>query len=202
MRAFRVCRSVGGFHREFSGHAHPVHCHFGFHHYWCCVCRDRGLCVGASVPGNAACAEHPAWLARGASQAESLSEVADVGFRCFHDLPGGADWNIDHVAVGTRGIFLIETKARRRHVTRIGQPDHVVIYDGETLQFPSDRVDTKAVGQASRNTKWLSGYLEKKTGEPVEVNPVLVLPGWYVETKGNYLVKAMNATYIVKYLRG
>jgi len=63
-------------------------------------------------------------------------------------------------------------------------------------------VDTKAVGQASRNTKWLSGYLEKKTGEPVEVNPVLVLPGWYVETKGNYLVKAMNATYIVKYLRG
>ena len=44
--------------------------------------------------------------------AEVLHEVADSGFRAFHDLPGGEDWNIDHVAAGTRGVFLIETKAR------------------------------------------------------------------------------------------
>ena len=30
--------------------------------------------------------------------AEVLHEVADCGFRAFHDLPGDGDWNIDHVA--------------------------------------------------------------------------------------------------------
>jgi hypothetical protein len=27
------------------------------------------------------------------------------------------------------------------------------------------------------------------------------IPGWYVETKGNYPVKVMNAVYLTKYLR-
>jgi hypothetical protein len=34
------------------------------------------------------------------------------------------------------------------------------------------------------------------------VQPVIVVPGWYVKTKGNYPVKAMNATYLVGYLKG
>jgi hypothetical protein len=41
--------------------------------------------------------------------AEVLHEAGDCGFRAFHDFPGGKggkDWNIDHVAVGTRGVFL------------------------------------------------------------------------------------------------
>lgn len=46
--------------------------------------------------------------------AEALHEAADAGYRIFHDIPAGENWNIDHVAVGTRGVFLIETKARRR----------------------------------------------------------------------------------------
>ena len=60
--------------------------------------------------------------------AEALNEVADCGFRAFHDLPGGDDWNIDHVAVGTRGVFLLETKARRRRASRNRQPAHEVSY--------------------------------------------------------------------------
>jgi hypothetical protein len=34
--------------------------------------------------------------------AEVLHEVADSGFRAFHDLPGDGDWNIDHVCVLSR----------------------------------------------------------------------------------------------------
>ena len=34
------------------------------------------------------------------------------------------------------------------------------------------------------------------------VQPVIVVPGWYVESKGNYPVKAMNAKYLVGYLKG
>jgi hypothetical protein len=133
--------------------------------------------------------------------AESLHETADCGFRIFHDLPGGENWNIDHVAVGTRGVFLIETKARRRRPSRDGQPAHVVAYDGKVLQFPAG-TDAKPVPQAERNARWLAEFLTKRTAEPVTVEPVLALPGWFVETKGNFPVKAMNATYLAKYLRG
>lgn len=132
--------------------------------------------------------------------AEALNEAADCGFRAFHDLPGGENWNIDHVAVCARGVFLIETKARRRYATRGEQPDHKVIYDGETLEFPAG-TDRKSISQAHRNAKWLADFLTKKTGEPVSVSPVLVLPGWYIESKGNFRVKVMNAAYLAKFLR-
>jgi hypothetical protein len=31
---------------------------------------------------------------------------------------------------------------------------------------------------------------------------VIVVPGWYVESMGNYPVKAMNAKYLVNFLTG
>ncbi len=133
--------------------------------------------------------------------AEALSEAADSGFRAFHDLPAEGNWNIDHVAIGTRGVFLIETKARRRRASRNGQPEHEVIFDGEFLQFPFGK-DAKPIEQAKRNAKWLSNYLGKKTGEPVRVEPLVVLPGWFVKfsEKGNFSVKAMNANYLPGFL--
>jgi membrane protein implicated in regulation of membrane protease activity len=132
--------------------------------------------------------------------AEALNEAS--GFRAFHDMPGGNDWNIDHVAVGTRGVFLIETKARRRRGSRNGQAAHEVVYNGEALQFPTYR-DAKPIEQAKRNAKWLSNYLTKKTGEPVQVAPLIVLPGWFVKIseKGNFPVWAMNATFLPGHLQ-
>jgi hypothetical protein len=132
--------------------------------------------------------------------AEALNEAN--GFRSFHDMPGGDDWNIDHVAVGTRGVFLIETKARRRRSSRNGQQSHEVIYDGEALQFPFYR-DAEPIEQAKRNAKWLSNYLTKKTGEPVQVMPLVVLPGWFVKIseKGNFPVWVMNATFLPGHLQ-
>jgi hypothetical protein len=134
--------------------------------------------------------------------AEVIYELGDWGFRAFHDFPGGKDWNIDHVAVGPRGVFLIETKARRRRKSRNGQAEHVIVYDGDTLRFPYC-IDRKAVPQAQQNAKWLSNYLTKKTGEPVDVKPIVVLPGWFIDPDKNkdFPVKAMNATYLAGHLR-
>jgi len=44
----------------------------------------------------------------------------------------------------------------------------------------------------------LSNFLRKKTGEPVEVFLLVVLPGWYVKNseKGNFRVNVMNANYL------
>jgi hypothetical protein len=135
--------------------------------------------------------------------AESLGEAADSGFRAFHDLPGSDNWNIDHVAVGTRGVFLIETKTRRRRTGRNRQPAHEVVFNGDSLLFPAGK-DTKSLKQAQRNAAWLSNYLAKKTGDPVRVEPLVVLPGWFVRTseKGDFPVKAMNANYLVRFLSG
>jgi hypothetical protein len=55
--------------------------------------------------------------------AEALNEAADSGFRAFHDLQTDKVGNLDHVAAGMRGIFLIETKspAQARRQKRAGR---------------------------------------------------------------------------------
>lgn len=134
--------------------------------------------------------------------AEALNEAAELGFRAFHDLQTGKVWNIDHVAVGTRGVFLIETKARRKRGASNGLAAHEVNYDGEFLEFPRCKT-SEPIEQAKQNAKWLSNYLRNKTGEPVEVFPLVVLPGWFVKMpiKGNFRVSAMNGNYLSGFLR-
>ncbi len=46
---------------------------------------------------------------------EALNDPAILaaGYRIYHDVPGAEGWNIDHVVVGSSGVYVIETKARR-----------------------------------------------------------------------------------------
>ena len=139
--------------------------------------------------------------------AEVLHELGEAGYRAFHDLQPESTWdtwNIDHILVGARGVFLIETKARRRRPpNREGhgeQAKHVVIYDGRGLTFPCG-TDTSAIPQAQENADWLTDFLSKRIGEVVQVEPLVVIPGWYVEAKGNFPVKVMNTNYARSYLR-
>jgi hypothetical protein len=73
---------------------------------------------------------------------------------------------------------------------------------GEALQFPAYR-DAKPIEQAKRNAQWLANFLTKKTGEPVQVAPLVVLPGWFVKIseKGNFPVWAMNGTFLPGHLQ-
>lgn len=131
--------------------------------------------------------------------AEALHIACDAGFRVFHDLQAGPNWNIDHVVVGTKGVFMIETKARRRRHPISGRREDEVVFDGESLIFPFGR-NTKAAPQAEKNRNWLSDYLSKMTAEAVPVEAVIALPGWTVTGQG-FLIKAMNCDSLVKYLR-
>ena len=131
--------------------------------------------------------------------AEALHEASDAGLRVFHDIQAGDDWNIDHVAVGTKGVFLLETKARSRMASKGNEQSHHVKFDGAKLEFPCG-TDEYAVARARRNAGWLSHYLMKKTGQSILVDTIVVLPGWWVEGNGES-VKAMNCKYLTKYLR-
>lgn len=134
--------------------------------------------------------------------AEKLAEVADCGYRAYHDIPGDGLWNIDHVVVGPQGVFVIETKTRRKPVEkRPNQAHYKAVLDGEVLRFPNGD-DRKAVTQVVANARWLSDYLRKKTGDAVFVEPLIAVPGWWVEGSGREsTTKAMNASYLAGYLR-
>ncbi len=117
--------------------------------------------------------------------AERLQAATLGGWRIFHDVPfvnNGAAFNIDHVAIGFGGVFVIETKTRRKGNARPGFKDHVVFFDGRDLVWPWGE-DNHGLEQAERNAVWLTSWIKGEIGEKVNVAPMLALPGWWVERK-------------------
>lgn len=117
--------------------------------------------------------------------AEHLEPLKQQGWRIFHDVPcqnNGAKFNIDHVAVGPQGVFVVETKTRRKGGARPGFDDHKVYFDGRHLVWPWGE-DNHGLEQAERNAVWLADTLKAEIGERVHVTPMLALPGWWVEMK-------------------
>jgi hypothetical protein len=117
--------------------------------------------------------------------AEHLEPLKARGWRIFHDVPastGGRRFNLDHVAVGPAGVFVIETKTRRKGGARPGFDDHKVYFDGRSLVWPWGE-DNHGLEQAERNATWLAAALKHEIGESIPVTPILTLPGWWVEMK-------------------
>jgi hypothetical protein len=137
--------------------------------------------------------------------AELLDPLREQGWRIFHDLPCEADgkkFNIDHVAVGLGGVFVIETKTRRKGAARPGRKDNVVIFDGRVLDWPWGE-DDHGLEQAERNAVWLADTLKAETGERVHVAPILTLPGWWLEirpAKNPRLCRVANPKWLQKWL--
>lgn len=134
--------------------------------------------------------------------AEKLAdrELAAAGYAAFHDVPGDGKWNIDHVVVGPGGVFVLETKARARRKATRPQEEQEVFFDGRVLEFPWCE-DRDAAEQVERNAQWMRKFLAGFGPKDLLVQPVIVVPGWYVRPRGNYEVKVMNAKYLVGYLR-
>ncbi len=110
---------------------------------------------------------------------QELNSMVRDGYWVFHDVPA-ENYNIDHVLVGAAGVFAIETKGRSKLEQKAGKANHRVVYDGNKLDFPGWS-ETKPLEQASRQAKSLQTWLSSAVGEDVQVKPVLVLPGWFVE---------------------
>ncbi len=126
------------------------------------------------------------WKARADAQAGLSGELASaqelnrlLAKDCvvFHDVPGSRG-NLDHVVVAPSAVFVVETKWRSKRGN--GKASAEVLYDGETLQFPSGFKDRAPLEQASACARELAKDLLGKTGEPVRVIPVVSLPGWFV----------------------
>ena len=108
-----------------------------------------------------------------------LNQLLRDGYYVYHDFPAD-NFNIDHIVVGPAGVYAVETKARRKPSTGKGQSDAKVIYDGQKLHFP-DWTETKPLEQVRWQAQWLSKWLSSAVGDSIYVQPVIALPGWYVD---------------------
>ncbi len=122
---------------------------------------------------------------------EELNQLLASGFKVFHDVPFEG-FNIDHVLVGTPGVYAVETKTRRKPADIKGQEKATVTFDGETLLYPKGHRDRRALEQARRNARTLAEWLTKATGERVLASAILTLPGWWVDRKTVGDVNVLN----------
>jgi hypothetical protein len=114
--------------------------------------------------------------------AEWLDPLKAQGWFIFHDIPcAGATgkFNLDHVAVGPGGVWVVETKTRRKGRARAGYKEHEVVFDGVQIIWPWWE-ETESLKQAADNACWLRQWLEKLTGKAFDVAAVLTLPGYCV----------------------
>lgn len=107
--------------------------------------------------------------------AQELNRLMALGCTVIHDVPGER-FNIDHVVIGPRAVYAIETKSVRKP-----RDNHKVVYDGDRLHFP-DFSDNKRLEQTRRQAEWLAKHLRQVLGRPVPVVPALALPGWWIES--------------------
>ena len=108
-----------------------------------------------------------------------LNRLVAEGCVVMHDLPA-ENFNIDHVVIGPRAVYAVETKSFRRPKGQGDKEVHRVSYDGKALRF-ADFVNTDAVAQATRQAQWLRRKLHESLGMDIPVVPALALPGWFIE---------------------
>jgi Nuclease-related domain len=99
------------------------------------------------------------------------------GARVFHDIPGD-EFNLDHVVICDRGVFVVETKTRMkaRSMARVTQ-------DGDSIRVDGYKPDRDPVVQIRAACAWLKRELEASTGKRIVIRGVIVFPGWFVETR-------------------
>lgn len=112
--------------------------------------------------------------------AQELNRLMAHGCTVLHDVPG-EKFNIDHVVIGPRAVYAIETKSVRKPRATDAKDHFKVVYDGRLLRFP-DFTNTKKLHQTKRQAEWLSAYLRKTVGRSVPVIPALALPGWWIDS--------------------
>lgn len=125
--------------------------------------------------------------------AEELNQLMADGFQVFHDVQF-ENYNMDHVLVGRTGVFVVETKARRKRAAD-GKEKHKVLFDGTRLNFPSGW-DTEALHQARLNSKTLSQWLSSATADRITAQGILTIPGWFVERSTRFDIYVTNPKQI------
>jgi hypothetical protein len=110
---------------------------------------------------------------------QELNHLMGQGYLVYHDFPADT-FNIDHIIVGEKGVFAVETCTRLKGSASTGGQEATVTYDGRMLLY-ADKSDFETIELAEQQADWLSQWLGAATGEPIAVRAVVALPGWVVK---------------------
>ncbi len=112
---------------------------------------------------------------------QTLDELTVNGFHVFHDVPArskkGKRFNIDHVLVGKRGIFAVETKTWSKHSNGTDK----IEADSRGILIAGYIPDKDILLQPLLEADWISEMINHKIGKNIKIKPVLTFPGWFIE---------------------
>jgi len=121
--------------------------------------------------------------------AQSLNLLMRQEYWVFHDVHLGQH-RINHLVIGPRGVFCVDTKARR--VRRqwgwtgpLPAPAAQVAFDGTKLHFPGWEEEA-SLEDVEMQADWLGAWLADAAGEPESAVPTfaaVALPGWRVASR-------------------
>ena|SRR3989338_8316685 len=106
---------------------------------------------------------------------EYLDELRGKGYRVLHDIVGD-DFNIDHLLIGPKGVFTVETKT----VSKPARGKAAIDYDGTQILVNGFKPDRDPVAQAKAQAHWVKELVKKLTGKIIAIRPVVVYPEWFV----------------------
>lgn len=132
---------------------------------------------------------------------QALNRLMLRGYTVYHDLvfeKAGQKFNIDHVVIGEKGIFAIETKTRRKPIGEGNKKLFKVSYDGKSLGFPNGNTE-EPIRQILASRNFLSEWLTGRIGKPVSVEPIIVIPGWWIDATTQKPVVVMTDKAIDKF---
>lgn len=104
-----------------------------------------------------------------------LDGLREDGARIFHDIPG-EEFNLDHVVISQKGIFVVETKTLSKP-----HPDSRITIKDESVLVSGFEMDRDPVRQVRAQISWLARVLEESTGRNFPIKGSVVFPGWFVE---------------------
>jgi hypothetical protein len=107
---------------------------------------------------------------------QMLEELREDGFKVLHDVLG-PNFNIDHVLIGPKGIYTVETKTWGKIAHR---PDRVH-YDGHKITADGYPAEADPIPQSKAQAAGLMELIQKQTGKHFAVQPIVLFPGWFVD---------------------
>lgn len=109
---------------------------------------------------------------------EILDKLREKGAKVFHDIPAKG-FNLDHVVISTNGIYVVETKTRSKPMMK-GRPE--IKFNGKSIFQNGFQLDPNPIEQVKGAAIWLKTKLKERTGKNFYVRPVILFPGWWVNS--------------------
>ena len=110
-----------------------------------------------------------------------LEQFRAHGYKVIHDIlvkTSDTTFNIDHLLVGPKGIFTIETKSWRKP----NKGQCIIVYDGQKVLINGQAPDRDPISQALGQAAWVRDYLKSCTAlTTIPITPLVVYPGWFID---------------------